>query len=139
MIALDTIVVIRYLVRDDASQAEAARELLEGLSPDRPGFICREVVLEIVWVLERFYRFARTQIADVVIDLIATDSLVIESAEDVAKSSFAYRQGGAGFADLMILLASERSNALPLYTFDRKLARVSGAVLVAGRPGVESE
>ncbi len=43
MIALDTNVLVRYLVRDDIEQAEAARSLLESLSVDRPGYVCREV------------------------------------------------------------------------------------------------
>ena len=33
VIAVDTNVLVRYLVRDDAEQAEAARVLLEGLTP----------------------------------------------------------------------------------------------------------
>ncbi len=39
MIALDTNVLVRYLVRDDAEQAEAARALLESLTADRPGYV----------------------------------------------------------------------------------------------------
>ena len=65
MIALDTNVLVRYLVRDDARQAEAARKLLEALTTERPGLVCREVTVELVWVLERAYRFSRDQIATV--------------------------------------------------------------------------
>ena len=50
MIALDTNVLVRYLVADDARQAKAARLLLEGLTTEHPGFICREVIVELVWV-----------------------------------------------------------------------------------------
>ena len=48
MIALDTNVLVRFLVGDDAEQAEAARALLEGMTPERPGFISREVAIEVV-------------------------------------------------------------------------------------------
>lgn len=130
MIALDTNVIIRFLVSDDAAQAEAARVLMEGLTFDNQGFICREVIIEVVWVLERSYRFTRTQIADVLIELIATDSLVVEAADDVARAAFTYRQGGVGFSDLMILSSSKRSGTVPLYSFDRRLSRMEGAVLV---------
>ena len=136
MIALDTNVIVRYLVNDDAEQAEAARVLLEGLTAERQGFICREVVIEVVWVLERFYQFTRAQIANVLVELIATDSLVVEAADDIAHAAIVYRdQGGVGFADLMILLAAARSEALPLYTFDQKLARMEGVVLVESAVG----
>ena len=63
MIALDTNVLVRYLVDDDAEQALAARTLLEGLAAERTAFICREVMLELVWVLERTYRLPRERIA----------------------------------------------------------------------------
>ena len=48
VIGVDTNVLVRYLVRDDAEQAGAARSLLEALTPEVPGFICREVAVELV-------------------------------------------------------------------------------------------
>ena len=130
MTALDTNVIIRYLVTDVPEQAEAARSLINQLTPDNPGFICREVVIETAWVLERSYRFPRTRIAEALMDLTASDSLVVEDGDDVVAAAHRYRQGGVGFSDLMILAAAEREGALPLYTFDRRLGRVRGVVLV---------
>ena len=130
MIALDTNVLIRYLTRDNPEQAEAARALLQGLATDNPGFICREVVIEVVWVLERSYRFRRERIANIVVELMATDTLVIEDDNDVAQAAAAYREGSADFSDLMILAAANRVGAQPLYTFDRRFARLDGTELV---------
>ena len=130
MTAVDTNVIVRYLVADDPGQSEAARSLLEQLTPDNPGFICREVVIEAAWVLERSYRFTRTRIAEVLMDLTASDSLVVEDGDDVVAAAHRYRQGGVGFSDLMILAAAERAGALPLYTFDRRLGWKRGVVLV---------
>ncbi len=130
MIALDTNVLARYLVCDDAEQAEDARSLLESLSVGRPGYVCREVTVELVWVLERAYGHTRDRIATVLEELMATEGLVIEAAEDVAHAAFRYRTEGAGFSDLMILAAAKRSGAHPLYTFDRKAARLEGATLL---------
>ena len=130
MIALDTNVLVRYLVRHDAEQAEAARALLESLTADRPGYVCREVAVELVWVLERAYGYSRDQIATVLEELVATEGLVIEAADDVARAAFRYRIGGTGFSDMMIVLAAERARALPVYTFDQKAARLEGAALL---------
>jgi predicted nucleic-acid-binding protein len=130
MSTLDTNVLVRYLVRDIPEQAEAARELIEGMTADDPGFICREVVLEVAWVLERTYRFTRTQVAEALLDLTASDSLVVENSDDVAAAAYRYRRDGVGFSDLMILKATERGNAAPLHTFDQRLARMQGATLV---------
>ena len=135
MTALDTNVIVRYLVDDNAEHAEAARALLDELTPGNPGFICREVIVEVAWVLERSYRFTRTRVAEVLMDLTASDSLIVENSADVAVAAHRYRQGGAGFSDLMILTAAEREGASPLYTFDRRLARMWGAVLVENPGG----
>ena len=89
----DTNVLVRYLVRDDVEQAEAARALLESLTADAPGYICREVAVELVWVLERAYRFSRDQIATVLEELVVTEGLAIEAADDVARAASHYRAG----------------------------------------------
>lgn len=130
MLALDTNVILRYLVQDNEVQAEAAGSLLESLTADRPGFICREVTVEMVWVLERSYRFTRSQIADVLVEMTLTQGLVFEAEDDVVRAALQYRQGGPGFANLMILAAVTRAEADPLYTFDRALSRKEGVALV---------
>lgn len=130
MIVLDTNVLVRYLVRDDVQQTDAARALLEPLTAERPGYVCREVTIEFVWVLERAYGFPRDRIATILEELVATEGLVVEEADDVARAAFRYRAGGAGFSDLMILAAAERSGAQPLYTFDQKAARLEGVSLL---------
>ena len=130
MTALDTNVLVRYLVGDVPEQAETARVLIDELTPDDPGFICREVVLEVAWVLERSYRLTRPQIAEALVNLTASDTLVVEHSDDVAAAAYRFRQGGVGFADLMILRAAERANSTPLRTFDRRLARMPGAELL---------
>lgn len=130
MIAVDTNVLVRCLVQDDAERAESARILLEGLGPTEPGYICREVAIELVWVLERSYKFARADIADIVVELTATDSLVVEAAADVALVAHRYRSGGPDFADLMILAAARRAGARHLRTFDRRLSAEDGALFI---------
>ena len=113
MIALDTNVIVRFLVRDDPRQAEAARALLESLTAERPGFVCREVAVELVWVLERAYRISRDRIAAILEELVATEELVIEAADDVAQAAFRYRASGTGFSDLMVLAAARRPAHIP--------------------------
>ncbi len=132
MTSIDTNVIVRYLVGDDAEQTEAARALLDGLTPDDPGFICREVAIEIAWVLERSYGFTRARVAEALMELTASDSILVENSDDVAAAAYLYRQGGVGFSDLMVLSAAERAGATSLYTFDRRLARMEGVVLLGG-------
>ena len=130
VIALDTNILVRYLVNDDVGQVEAARLLLEGLTTERPGFVCREVTVELVWVLQRAYGFSRNQIATVLEELAATEGLEVEAVDDVARAALRYRRVGAGFPDLMIVAAAERAGAGTLYTFDRKAAQLEGVTLL---------
>ena len=130
MESVDANVILRYLIGDNAEQETSARTLLDGLTPEDPGFICREVVIEVAWVLERSYRFTRARVAEALMDLTASDSLVVENSDDVTAAAYRYRQGGVGFSDLMILSAARREGAIPLHTFDRRLARMEGATLV---------
>ena len=130
MIGVDTNVLVRYLVRDDREQAEAARALLQSVTAEKPAYACREVVVELVWVLERAYGYSRDRIATILEELVATEGLVVEAADDVARGAFRYRAGGAGFSDLMVLAAARRAGALPLYTFDQKAARLEAVQLL---------
>ena len=132
MIALDTNVLVRFLVNDDPAQAEAARVLLSELTERDRGFVCREVAVELVWVLERAYGFSRERIATVLESLAATAELEVEAVDDVVRAASRYRPGGAGFSDLMIAAAGRRRGAGALYTFNRQAAGLEGAVLLSG-------
>ena len=131
MIALDTNVLVRYLVRDHPAQAEAARKLVASLTPDSPGFIGREVVVELVWVLTRSYGTPREQIGTVLLGLLGSESILIESANDVGRAALGYARGVADFADLMVVAAARREGATPLCTFDQRAAGVDGVELLS--------
>lgn len=124
MIALDTNVLVRYLVQDDAAQARIASEVIDSLSDAAQGFVGREVLIELVWVLERAYGFSRVEIAAALDGLLAATELLIESADDLGLAIELYRNDGYGFADMMIVAAARRAGAKELVTFDRKAARL---------------
>jgi predicted nucleic-acid-binding protein len=130
MIAIDTNVLVRFLTQDDAKQSAAATSFMRGLSESNPGFICREVMVELVWVLERAYGCSRTEVATALEGLLSASELEIEEADDVGTAMFGYRDGGFGFADLMIVAAMRRADAIPLVTFDRKAAQIHGVELL---------
>jgi len=63
MIALDTNVLVRFLTQDDPHQGRLASNVIGSITDAQPGFICREVLVELVWVLERSYGFSCADIA----------------------------------------------------------------------------
>lgn len=130
MIALDTNVLVRFLTQDDPAQSAAASDVIGGLTSEAPGFVSREVMVELVWVLERAYGFGRNQVATAIEGLLAAIELEIEAADDVGSALYRYRDDGFGFADLMIAAAARRAGAQVLVTFDRKAAHLGGVQLI---------
>ena len=131
MIALDTNVLVRFLVDDDVDQAKIAGILIHQLTDAAPGFIGREVLVELVWVLERAYGYERADIAAAFDGLLSATELLIEDADDIGLALELYRNDGFGFADLMIVAAARRAGAVELVTFDRKAARLPGVRLLS--------
>ena len=65
MTGLDTNVLVRYLLQDDARQSPRASRLIESLSADAPGFVPVVTLVELAWVLGAGYKLARVQLAAV--------------------------------------------------------------------------
>lgn len=130
MITLDTNVLVRFLVQDDAKQGQAAADLVETLTETDQGYICREVIIELVWVFERAYKMTRAQIAPVIEGLLSSREFLVENSDRVGLALARYETGGAGFSDQMILLAGTDVGCSYLVTFDKKLAREKGVRLV---------
>jgi len=130
VIALDTNVLVRFLVQDDPAQAQVAGEIMGRLTDENPGFIAREVLVELVWVLGRAYGFGRSDIAAAFDGLLSSTELVVEEGDMVGGIVERYRVEGFGFADLMIAAAAQRVDATELVTFDRKAARLPGVRLL---------
>ncbi|OYU17028.1 MAG: hypothetical protein CFE34_17890 [Rhodobacteraceae bacterium PARR1] len=135
MIGLDTNVLIRFFVQDDPEQAQAAAEVMGRLGTETAGFICREVMVELVWVLERAYRLPRADIARALDGLLEAREIVIEAADRVAIALDRYRKGGPGFADQMIALAGQGAGCHETDSFDRQAAKVPGMRLLVGTSG----
>jgi predicted nucleic-acid-binding protein len=128
-VALDTNVLVRFLVQDDPGQAALAGAVMAGLNVEAPGHVCREVLVELVWVLERAYGRSRAEVAGALEGLLAAPEIALEADDDTATAILRYRDEGQGFADLMIAAAAGRAG-VPLVTFDRSAARIAGVTLL---------
>jgi predicted nucleic-acid-binding protein len=126
VIGLDTNVLVRYLVQDDARQANAAAKLIaRHCSKEQPGRISLVVLCELVWVLSRAYRFSSPTIAGVIEKLLQTAELEIESADIAWAALRLYRSADAGFADAVIGLCNQQAGCQLTATFDAGAARLA--------------
>ncbi len=116
MIALDTNVVVRLLVRDHEVQARAALALLES----GPTWISKTVLLEVAWVLSFSYERTSSQIVAALQRLLDVRDVHVEGRTDVATALDWCRQG-MDVADALHVAAA--GHAKRFVTFDRSLVR----------------
>jgi predicted nucleic-acid-binding protein len=123
MRAVDTNVLVRLIVRDDAGQVEAAEEFVSG-----GAWVSHVVLAEAAWVLDSVYELDATQIAAAVEALLENPSVSLQQPELVRDALGRFRaHAKAGFADCLILESARRAGHLPLGTFDRTLGKLPGA------------
>ena len=131
MIGLDTNVLVRYIMQDDAKQAALATRLIEKLSEDAPGFITLVSVIELTWVLESAFELNRSQIVEVFQRIRSVDVFKLDRAGVVQSALRTYRNGKADFADCLIERLSAQAGCERTMTFDRAAAKSGGMVLIA--------
>lgn len=130
MIGLDTNVLVRYIMQDDAKQAAKATKLVESLSAQSPGFISIVSVVELVWVLSSSYDLSREQVAQALEVILRAKQLVVDQAEHVVRALRTFRSGSADFADCMIERMAASAGCAQTMTFDKSAAKSAGMTLI---------
>ena len=134
MPALDTNVLVRYVVQDDTAQLGAAKRLIERfVAEGRPIFVPVTVALELEWVLRASFGYVKTDVLQVMSSLLSAAELTFESERALEVALQLYREGSADFADCLHVALATQAGEQPLWTFDRSAAKVSGARLLPTR------
>jgi predicted nucleic-acid-binding protein len=130
MIAVDTNVVVRLLLDDDADQAAAAAALQKAHAPL---YLSHVVLAELAWVLGSAYEFRREKLARLLGMLLDADGFVLQDPPVVQTALAAFRASNADFSECLILSIAQSAGATPLATFDRKLATLPGTRRIGAR------
>ena len=85
------------------------------------------VALELEWVLRASFGFAKEAVLDVLASLLSAAELSFESEHALEVALQLYRSGTADFADCLHVALAAQAGELPLWTFDKRAARVDGA------------
>ena len=126
MIGLDTNVLVRYLVQDDARQAAVATRQIEA----NRCFINSIVLCELVRVLNAAYGYDRREIAGVIEKILMTAEFEIENT-DHAWAALKYYQGTkADFADCLIAHTNRARGCEKTISFDKRAAALSGFAIL---------
>lgn len=132
MIGLDTNILLRATLNDDAVQSKAAQRLLKSLGDDKRGFVNLPVLMEFFWVLRSRYKLPQARLATVMRHLLEVEHIEFEALEVVGKALATYEAGVADFADMIIALRSCDLGAPSTFTFDEGAAKsIAGMELLA--------
>jgi predicted nucleic-acid-binding protein len=127
MPALDTNVLIRYVVQDDETQLAAARRLIrKAVSEGQTLFVPVTVALELEWVLRSGYGVPRDEVLEILSTLLSAAELTFESERALEVALHLYRDGSVDFADCLHIALAAQAQELPLWTFDKRAGKVSG-------------
>jgi predicted nucleic-acid-binding protein len=130
MTGLDTNVLVRYIMQDDARQSPKATQLVEALTRDEPGFVALVSVVELVWVLSSCYGLSRQQLAQAIEALLRAKQLVIDQADQVVRALRVFSAGSADFADCLIERTASHAGCSRTLTFDVAAAKTAGMTLL---------
>ncbi len=85
------------------------------------------VTLELEWVLRSGFEYAKDEVMQVLSSLFSAAELTFESERALEVALQLYRKGPADFADCLHIALAAQAGALPLWTFDKRAAKVNGA------------
>jgi len=122
--ALDTNILVRFLVRDDQEQAERVYCLFKAAEADKTlFFISLPVLLELIWVLDSVYGIARMEILDAIEELLLLPILTFDAQSAVRSFLTDARKNSYDLSDLLIAFDASLSGCEEMLTFDKKAAK----------------
>jgi len=123
MLAIDTNVVVRYLVGDEVKQAARARALIDRSDV----FVTTTVLLQSEWVLRSVYGFEAARLAQALTAFAGLPHVTLENPA-LAANALQWMKAGLDFADALHLASAEDCEAF--VSFDAsfvKAAKAAGA------------
>lgn len=121
MLAVDTNVIVRLVIRDDLPQYQKAKRVFE----QNTLFLAKTVVLEIEWVLRRSYRLDKTAVTMALEATIDLPNVLVED-EPAVRQALEWHTAGMDLADALHLASCRRAERF--LTFDRDMLE-AGATL----------
>lgn len=119
MTAVDTNILVRFLVKDNRTQYELASEIFRS----QEIFIPRTVVLEAEWVLRYVYAFDSSKVLDAFKSLFGLSNVHTEDFHIMAEA-VSMAENGLDFADALHLSSSKRADKF--MSFDKSLVKKAG-------------
>lgn len=123
MKAIDTNVLIRFLVKDDDKQAETVYRLFKKAESSKEAlFVPITVVLETVWVLESVYNIPRKEILESINELLLIPILEFEAQPAILNFVSSAKETNIDLSDILIAHSALSAGCESVLTFDKQAA-----------------
>jgi len=123
MKAIDTNVLIRFLVKDDARQAETVYRLFKKTESSKEALLVPiTVVLETIWVLESAYNIPREEILDSINELLLMPILEFEAPSAILNFVSFAKETNVDLSDILIAHSALSAGCESILTFDKQAA-----------------
>jgi predicted nucleic-acid-binding protein len=127
VIALDTNVLVRFLVQDDDGQTARVQTLLQrAIDRGLSCYVSDVALCELVWVLERSYKIHREEIGQGLHQLLRARHLLFSSTDHLFRALEAYTSRRGDFADYVIREHARSAGCESVATFDKALLAEQG-------------
>lgn len=130
-LGVDTNLLVRLAVDDDARQGALVQLLLQRLGEDDVLFVNAAVVLELHWVLGKGYGFSEDRVLNFLQALLENRSFELADYEAVGNALDLCRRTHVDFSDAFLAELNRVAGCRSTLTFDRKAAdRIPGMELL---------
>ena len=131
MIAVDTNILVRYITNDHKEQAILASKLLDKYTGQEKSILINNVVLcELVWVLDRGYKYKKTEIIKTLKLLLSSIEFEFENHELAFLAVFKYETTEADFSDILIGIINANLGGSTTYSFDKRACKTKDFTLI---------
>jgi predicted nucleic-acid-binding protein len=116
MVAADTNIVLRFILKDHPVQSPRARDLIA----HNAIFIPVTVILETEWVLRRVYKLSKSDVNNALNAIVGTETIHVDHVDTVL-TALELSEQGIDFADALHLAASASCEWMA--TFDQDFVK----------------
>ncbi len=120
---VDTNLIIRFITQDSKTQAEIAEKIFK-TSPPRSLLVPDIVFAETIYVLLSVYELSKEKAIEIAEKILLFPKFTFESKLSLLKALEIWKKNKISFVDAF-LLAKQTALKCKLYTFDKRLAKLS--------------
>ena len=124
MKALDTNILVRFLIQDDELQSKVVFDLFSNAERQKESFfISILVVVETIWVLESVYQVKRNDLIKAISELMLMPVLDFEKQTVVRDFIISSENSTFDLSDILIAQSAKNSGCAATLTFDKKASK----------------